>query len=128
MFSNCSKFSEIICQKIFKIINILIDLMFGIFHYFVKHENWYIRYANIIKFISTAIFNTLDIFQVHCSCCSNKNSEKDKLNDDKINKELDKRIANLELEKEILIRLRDEPEKTSDKYLEMIKKHDIIQN
>ena len=102
MSSNYPKFREIIRQKLFKIINILIDLIYGIFHYFVKHENWCIRYASAVEIISAVIFNTLDVFQIHCNLCSKKNSVEFKLNEEEINDEVVKKIEILQIEKEAL--------------------------
>ena len=59
MHPKYAKCLEILCQKILRVINVLIELMLGIFHFFLKYEDWYIRYDIIAKFISTAFFNLL---------------------------------------------------------------------
>ena len=114
IFAKCL---HILRQKIYKIINILIDLAFGIFHFFVKHENWYIRYANMVKFIATAFFNTLDIFQTLCRCC--RRSEKKPIDNGTINEVLDNQIENLQFERSVLIQIRDEPNKNTKEYQEI---------
>lgn len=128
MSSKCKKCCQIISQKLFRLINILIDLMFGIFHYFVKREDWYLRYASVVKFISSAIFNTLDMFQVRCCCCccclkeSSQEDLDEMMDDETMVEELDKKTKDLLREKTILKRILDGNDKTSQNYSNILSK------
>ena len=124
MSSNCKRCSEIISQKLFRLINILIDLIFGIFHYFMKQEDWYLRYASVVKFISTAIFNALDAFQIRCLCCcgSNQSSKEEELDEEDVEKQINKKLDALKLKKKLLIKLHNEVNKSNKKYLDIVSK------
>ena len=103
----CKRCLEILHEKLFRFLNILIDVIFGIFHYFMKREDWPIRYASVVKFISTGIFNALDAFQIRCrcSCCLKKSAQEDSIDDEKMEAELDEKFTKLQTKKEILQRL-----------------------
>lgn len=102
--------------------------MFGIFHYFVKSEDWYLRYASVVKFISSAIFNTLDMFQVRCCCCccclkeSSQEDLDEMMDDETMVEELDKKTKDLLREKTILKRILDGNDKTSQNYSKILSK------
>lgn len=102
--------------------------MFGIFHYFVKREDWYLRYASVVKFISSAIFNTLDMFQVRCCCCccclkeSSQEDLDEMMDDETMVEELDKKTKDLLREKTILKRILDGNDKTSQNYSKILSK------
>ena len=102
--------------------------MFGIFHYFVKREDWYLRYASVVKFTSSAIFNTLDMFQVRCCCCccclkgSSQEDLDEMMDDETMVEELDKKTKDLLREKTILKRILDGNDKTSQNYSKILSK------
>ena len=108
--------------------------MFGIFHYFVKREDWYLRYASVVKFISSAIFNTLDMFQVRCCCCccclkeSSQEDLDEMMDDETMVEELDKKTKDLLREKTILKRILDGNDKTSQNYSKILSKIKRINN
>ena len=99
--------SDQILDKKFKAMNILCDLVFVIFHYFVKNEDSKLRVANIIKFLATSLINLAEIFKKYftcncCCCCSRKDDKKLKHEVDEISKKLDNLKNKYEDEKIIL--------------------------
>ena len=88
----------------------------------MKREDWPIRYASVVKFISTGIFNALDAFQIRCrcSCCLKKSAQEYSIDDEKMEAELDEKFTKLQTKKEILQRL--EKNKKNPKYSDMILK------
>ena len=113
MHQKCEECLKIFCQKIYKIINIIIDLVFGFFHLFAKEEEWHLRMANACKFIGTAFFNTLDTFQTFCpsfSCSKKKSILEQKI------EELNQDIQKLETEKTILEEIRNSGTREPEKY------------
>ncbi len=64
---------EILILKIFRILVIIIDLAFAIFHYCEKDESSILRIVSIIKFASTAVCNTMDILWTYIYCCDIRN-------------------------------------------------------
>jgi len=104
MRRKCSKCLKKLCQEIFKLITILIDLAYGIYHFFLKEEEAKIRYANMVKFISTAFFKTLDTFKTFCcSSCFSKKKSGTNLDYEDILEELDYEIDRLNSKKDISI-------------------------
>ena len=95
MSSNYKNSSMITRQKLFRIIDIFIELMVGIFLYFMEREDWYLKYATIAKFvfhnkvakfISTAIFKAMNLFHIsfHCCCPSKQSIQEDLIKDEKM--------------------------------------------
>ena len=112
---SCNKFCKISYQNLFKIINILIDLVFVIFHCVVNDEDCYIRCANILKFLATSITNIIEIFQdlfwySFCYLCSKEVSKED-LAIETVNEEYKEKIKKLRREKKALKNLYDEHQK-----------------
>lgn len=123
MNSKCKRCFHIICQRLFKLINILIDLIFGIFHYFMKDEEYHLRYASVAKFTSAAILSTLDVFQVPCDCCcccSKKQSQENQSEDELLKDHIDGEINILEIKNNVLGRIAKETDKSSAKFEEMV--------
>ena len=118
MRRKCSKCLKKLCQEIFKLITILIDLAYGIYHFFLKEEEAKIRYANMVKFISTAFFKTLDTFKTFCcsSCFSKKKSGRN-LDYEDILEELDYEIDRLTSKKDILKKISKETNRENENYL-----------
>ena len=128
----CKRCYKILPQRIFKLINILIDLIYGIFHYFVKEEESYLRYVNVGKFTSAAVLNSLDLFQINCHCCCGleiKTQEAQKKSNEKIMLEkIDGEIKDLQLKNGILQSLVEEVNQPSGKYENLITKFKEAEN
>ena len=114
-------------EKLFRFLIILIDVSFGLFHFFMKKEDRPIRYASVFKFISTGVLNALDALQIKCRClcCIRKSAEEEPIDDEKMAAKLDEKLSKLQSKKEILERL--EKKKTNPKYSEMISKVKTIE-
>ena len=123
MNSKCKRCFHIICQRLFKLINILIDLIFGIFHYFMKDEEYHLRYASVAKFTSAAILSTLDVFQVPCDCCccccSKKQSQEGQSQYEILNAHIKGEINILRIKNNVLGRLANETNTSNEKFKEM---------
>lgn len=118
MRRKCSKCLKKLCQEIFKLITILIDLAYGIYHFFLKEEEAKIRYANMVKFISTAFFKTLDTFKTFCcSSCFSKKKSGTNLDYEDILEELDYEIDRLTSKKDILKKISKETNRENENYL-----------
>ena len=124
MSSNYKSSSMIIRQKLFRIIDIFIEFMVGIFLSFMEREDWYLKYATVAKFISTAIFNAMNWFHIrfHCYCLSKQSIQEDLIKDEKMEILIDEKLKKLRLKKAILLRFLNERNTSNPKYLDMISK------
>ena len=71
-----------ISQKIFRFIIILLDFIFGWYHFFTKEEPLHLRITSFFKFIITGICNLLDLLGIACACNKKKNFTDNELLDE----------------------------------------------
>ena len=84
----------------------------------MKEEEAKIRYANMVKFISTAFFKTLDTFKTFCcSSCFSKKKSGTNLDYEDILEELDYEIDRLTSKKDILKKISKETNRENENYL-----------
>lgn len=68
-----------ISKKIFRLIIILLDFIFGWYHFFTKEEPLHLRITSFFKFIITGICNFLDLLGIACACKKKDNFTNDEL-------------------------------------------------
>ena len=108
------EFVEMLRKKMFKFINIILDIIFGIYHFFSKDEPTHLRITSFIKFNVTALFNFFDAFEIRCKC-----PKKRKFSKSEVIREAKKILEQKKFEALILKELADEEKKGAEGNAEM---------